>query len=300
MYFVHVILYPVNTPLIFVLMTKLTLGSLCLLFTSVVVMYGCSKSQSGTNNVAHVPEAIFTTDISQSPSYGDTVLYTQETGLVSPVNTLGAGTFVSWPEGLSIDPRTGVIDVSKSEPGSRYNVGFINEKTKDTSYSQIVVAGASYPDGIYYMDAEESLLQPYYNAGVSDLSGKGARFEGSNADPSTGAINLKEIVRDGLFGSDPQNGDTKQVAVYYRLNDGSKMSLQKTTLIFRYYNTISDVPLALASRFEAAAHSNAIEEMGTGPIAVTGGTVTAVVAKKATPAPVAPRPPQIVIVNKGH
>ena len=43
----------------------------------------------------------------------------------------------------------------------------------------------------------------------------------------SGVINLKKTLGDGAFGPNPQNGDRKEVTIYYRLNDCSSKSLQK-------------------------------------------------------------------------
>ena len=61
----------------------------------------------------------------------------------------------------------------------------------------------------------------------------------------SGVINLKKTLGDGAFGPNPQNGDRKEVTIYYRLNDCSSKSLQKITVELIYYAKQSDIPAAL-------------------------------------------------------
>lgn len=279
------------------------------LVVSVVLLSGCSKSLTHTGSdlstgSSFQPSSTFTTDASLSPFYGDSILYVQGTGrsayLFKPVHTLQNGIFISWPKGLTIDPGTGEIDVLQSEPGARYNVGFVNAATGDTAYRQVILAGINYPDGIYDIGASNTSLQPYFNADAStpalDASAPGAASsvfdkEGIAAgqklivNTQTGAIDLKASVEQGLFGSQPRNGDSREVPVYYRLNDQSHMSLLKTTVNVYYYNNFSDIPPAMIEACRTAA--TAATDPKTGKAAPA-------------PAPTPPRPPQVIIVNSGH
>jgi hypothetical protein len=315
------------------------------LVISAVLLFGCSKSltHSDPDLSSHRQSAsYFTTDPSQSPFYGDSILYVQGTGrsayLVSPVNTLGTGKFVAWPKGLTIDANTGEIDMLQSEPGSRYNVGFVNAGTGDTAYQQVILAGITYPDGIYFVHSADSVLAPYYNASstgswlaggakqATELHGGGEQGSGGiNAvfnedgtgnqqlivDGGNGTLNLKASLDQGLFGSNPQNGDNKEIPIYYRLNDKSQMALQKTNIVVYYFNTLADVPQSLvdACLFSQKAFQQTRQQTKTttgespapAPVsgtATSGGAKTA--AKPATPAPTPPRPPMVVLVNAGH
>ena len=49
----------------------------------------------------------------------------------------------------------------------------------------------------------------------------------------------------GAFGPNPQNGDRKEVTIYYRLNDCSTNALQKITIELIYYAKQSDIPAEL-------------------------------------------------------
>ncbi len=75
---------------------------------------------------------------------------------------------------------------------------------------------------------------------------------GLNVSSTDGSINLANSVRQGLFGSNPHNGDTKAVSIYYRLGDASRHSLLKSTVIIHYYNTLADVPVTLLASCQAS------------------------------------------------
>jgi hypothetical protein len=317
---------------------------------SAVLLFGCSKSLTHSDadlSSLHQSASYFTSDPTQSPFYGDSILYVQGTGrsayLVSPVNTLGAGKFVAWPKGLTIDANTGEIDMLQSEPGSRYNVGFVNAGTGDTAYQQVILAGITYPDGIYFVHSADSVLAPYYNAsstgswqaggakqateqhGVGEQGGEtisalfnadgtgglGAGSQHLLVDGGNGTLNLKASLDQGLFGGNPQNGDNKEIPIYYRLNDKSQMALQKTNVVVYYFNTLADVPQSLVDaciysqnafrRTRQQTKTTTGESPAPAPVigtATSGGAKTA--AKPAAPAPTPPRPPMVVLVNAGH
>jgi hypothetical protein len=298
------------------------------MLSGVVLVYGCTKTQnqSGSSSSSLTLDAYaqFSTDQTKSPYYGDTVLYIQGSSasnyLFRPVKDLGAGTYVSWPTGLFIDKETGVIDASQSEQGARYNVGFVKAGTRDTVFSQVILAGITYADGVYMMNTTDSLLHPTYISNAVS-SGRFDEFSpmGSTASnehlmvaTTDGSINLTNSLRQGLFGASPENGATKLITIYYRLNDQSQMALQKSSVLVHYYETLEDVPadlLALCQMGRSAMPEIAMqtEKGGVETNAVStppkGGTTTTTTAKPAAapaPAPVAPRPPQIVIVNTGH
>jgi hypothetical protein len=295
------------------------------LVVSAVLLSGCSKSLTHTGSdlstgTSYQPSSIFTTDASLSPFYGDSVLYVRGAGrsayLFKPVNTLQNGVFVSWPKGLTIDPATGEIDVLQSEPGARYNVGFVSAATGDTAYRQVILAGITYPDGIYDLSTSNTSLQPYFNADASAPGAASSVFDEEGiaggqklmVNTQTGAIDLKASVEQGLFGSQPRNGDSREISVYYRLNDQSHMSLLKTTVTVYYYNNFSDVPLAMieACRFshsafqQTSSHPDLTEATGTNPTPTATGTTPVVKAAPPPAPPAPPRPPQVIIVNAGH
>jgi len=299
-------------------------GSLCLAALVTVFLSGCSKSLTHSGSDLSAGNSVqttstFTLDPGLSPFYGDSVLYVRGTGrsayLFTPVNALANGKFVAWPAGLKIDQQTGEIDVLQSEPGSRYNVGFVNATTGDTAYRQIILAGVTYPDGVYFVNDADPVLGPAYNAklngggvnGVFDEEGlaAGARAQHLMVNTITGVIDLRASLQQGLFGDHPQNGDSRSISIYYRLNDESQGSLLRSTVNIYYFNTLADVPQDLLQA--AMANQNAFNT-GFGDVkTVTGTPAPALTATKpvpapapAKPAPAPARPPQIIIINSGH
>jgi hypothetical protein len=283
---------------------KLSVQDVTRLLPICVIFAGCNKSLSHSDVVANNPTATFTTDITKSPSYGESTLYVQGgSSQFKPVNTLGAGNYVAWPAGITIDRNTGVIDASKTEPGSRYNVGFVSTVTGDTAYNQVIIAGVTYADGIYALDSKDSIVRPYYNANSASLATGtvlSASGEGLNVSSTDGSINLGNSLRQGLFGSNPQNGDTKEIPVYYRLNDQSNGSLMRSTVIVHYYNTLADVPASLVSTTKTSREAFTgrgafLNDRPLGSSAALNPPTTTTAS-----APVTPRPPQVVLVVKGH
>ncbi len=301
-----------------------------------VIAASCSKSNSHSDvasNGTVAPSATFTTDVTKSPYYGESILYVQGNTTAAyqfkPTNRLGTGSYVAWPAGVTIDPETGIIDASKSEPGSRYNVGFVSAATGDTSYSQVIIDGVTYVDGVYALDSKDSVLSPYYNTSaitpwsadnkaISYWGGRadGPQFDapiagvasaneqGLNVSPTDGSINLANSLRQGLFGNNPQNGDTKEIPIYYRLGDGSRHSLLKSTVVVHYYYTLADVPgyllVACRTSQKAFAGQDAAFSMIEADASVTTPLATGTTTTTTGAAPVAPRPPQVVLVVKGH
>ena len=108
------------------------------------------------------------TGCSYSPDYGDTLIYPQPTTtqdyIVVPINNPGTGRYFSWPEGMVIDSATGAINITKSETGERYAIGFVKEGTTDTCVQTLIIAGASYMDSVYVLANNATKAVPYFNA----------------------------------------------------------------------------------------------------------------------------------------
>jgi hypothetical protein len=180
---------------------------------------------------------------------------------------------------LVIDSATGTINLSQSETGERYNIGYVKNGTHDTCVSQLIVGGITYLDSIYVLQNNDTLAMPIYNAnpatppvcdnsGDSDYPNNNGNGQGNgnnkcqfDVDPPkgqangnglrvrtiSGIINLKKTLADGVaFGtSTPANGATKTITVQYRLNDNSGKALQKISVQLVYYNKLSDIPASL-------------------------------------------------------
>jgi hypothetical protein len=218
--------------------------------------------------------------------YGDSIIYTQSSGhndyIINPANTalLGKGTYYSWPVGLMLDSSSGAIDVSQSQAGQRYIIGFVSQGSHDTCLSNLIVAGVSYADSIYSLQDNDTLAIPYFNANASAASicnasddsdypgnsgkgkgdnkcvfdgqgnnGKSGQANAKNVKVRTisGVINLKATLVDGAFGSNPVNGASITVPIYYSLNDKSLRTTQLINVQLMYFDSRSNVPAAVVN-----------------------------------------------------
>lgn len=260
----------------------------CLLFILVMMFFACAKKledilPAGKPVDPAQTDTVTTTEptVCIPPDYGDSVLcYKWLDGKdykVSPVNNPGKGKYISTPEGLVIDGNTGEINVTKSESGLKYKVGFIRDGYQDTCFTTVITSGINYLDGIYVLSDSDTLLNPIYNGNPAyvpicgpngslngcefdddedDDNGNGSADEppagfSCNAqnirvDKRTGVISLKRSVLDGLFGTlNPSNGKKVSATLYYRLDDCSSGALRKIDIEFTYYSKLSDVPQGL-------------------------------------------------------
>jgi hypothetical protein len=200
-----------------------------------------------------------------APDYGDSIVFTQPTNgqdyVIYPVNNQGvAGTYLAWPGGLVLNAHTGAINLSKSETGARYEIGFVKDGTTDTCLSQLIVGGAAYMDSVYVLAESDTSAAPYFNADpygppvcTGSSGGQGCQFDYNNhaknqgleIDNHTGVIDLKKTMKNSLFGLLPINGTTINTTIYYKLNDNSNMAPQQIGLKLMFYNKKSDIPPSL-------------------------------------------------------
>jgi hypothetical protein len=206
-----------------------------------------------------------------APDYGDSIIYMQpSTGdyIVSPINHPDTGKYFAWPVGMDINKNTGAINVTHSEGGLRYSIGYVKNGTTDTCMQTMILAGVSYPDSIYVLNSSERYAEPYFNANpslVSICSGSGipgsgltcmfdvtgqATSQHIDIDHNTGVIDLKNTLNHGAFGLLPLNGATIQTTISYKLNDNSNMAMQRITVNFIYFNRKADVPPDLLAAVE--------------------------------------------------
>lgn len=264
--------------------SKLCISLLSLSLGSLIVFFACSKAKNTSqtdpsNNDTGNVRIKNTPNCSYTPDYGDTIIYTKYKGpnndyTIKPKNDTVGGRYIFWPDGLVIDSATGIINVTQSETGVRYNIGFIKTGTQDTCVSPLSLAGITYVDSIYVLDKNDTLAKPIYNSNPitppvcdnsddADYPGNGGQgnnkceFDvepGSNANQNgvrvrtiSGIINLKKTVTDGTaFGTTtPSNGQTAKVKIDYRLNDASAKALQHIQVQLVYYEHLSDVPTSL-------------------------------------------------------
>ncbi|MDN3689374.1 hypothetical protein [Cyclobacterium jeungdonense] len=258
--------------------TKPVIG---ILFFSLSVL-SCNLEQGEEN----LQEAEFTQNCSEF-SYPDTLFFISETPekLIEPVGVSGSGVFSAHPEGLAIDPETGVINVNASETGLKYEVSFTQEETQCQFF--LTIAGINYLDGIFVVDRGEGFIQPVFNGEQSALppcdedddnddddldeddedddddddeecefdeespGGERLADQGLIIENATGTIDLQQTLQNNFFGAQPENGVQKDVTLYYRLNDGSMRALNSIGLKFFYYESMEDVPQTLIDEIQA-------------------------------------------------
>jgi hypothetical protein len=190
----------------------------------------------------------------QTLSYGDSVYFLNPLGIevkVAPVSG-GAGHYFGFPQGIDIDGNTGVINVSKSETGLRYQVYFIPDGSQDTVSTMITVSGINFLDGFYKLSSDDSIAHPLYNGlasqsipGVNNGSlfdeGANCNRQGCDVDVANGRINLAQTVRNGVFGAIPSNNDRHEFRLDYRINDKSGKAINTLNVKLYYFDTMGDV-----------------------------------------------------------
>ena len=267
---------------------KMILALLGMLSVSVSFI-GCSKS-SNENNITTPVEA-------KKPelTYPDSVFYitSSQDYIVGPVGQ-SSGTYFSFPEGLSLNEKTGAINVSKSDAGLKYRVSFVENGKSDTASTFILISGINYMDGFYNLAKGDSILKPVYNAN-KDIAipgiNNGTTFDvglncnklGCKVSTATAEINLAQTVRNGVFGNTPSNNDRHEFDLTYRINDNSLKFDNTLKVKLYFFNSMSEVT---PEAFDIIASRQ-------GTIIGPGNTTSAALAKKAA----RPRPPCIFIVS---
>jgi hypothetical protein len=153
---------------------------------AVALIVACSKDASNSGNEEILTETIaipstFNFNCTNSPVYEDSILCAKFRGpgqdyCTRPLNRPDKGKYYAWPAGLVIDVNTGAINVTQSEAGMQYVIGYVKDGTTDTCHTRIIVAGVTYKDNVYVLDNNDTLATPYFNANpliqsVCDASG---------------------------------------------------------------------------------------------------------------------------------
>ncbi len=255
-------------------MKRTLLPGLLILLFLILLLFACKKSvdtispillahQDSTRILSQVPYPLSALEeCSNAPNYGDSIVFVQPTGAgdyyIYPQGNQGiAGTYLSWPQGLNMDQKTGIIDLTSSETGQRFSVGFVKAGTTDTCMSQLIVGGAAYMDSVYVLSQSDTTSIPYFNADPYQPSpctgnggpGKGCQFDyndyakkqGIIIDKKTGYIDLKKTTAKINFNT-LINGQSLITNIYYKLNDKSNNAPQMIQVKLMYYVHKSDIP----------------------------------------------------------
>ncbi len=217
-------------------------------------------------------------------AYADTLFFLREqtTPYVESPTAAQTGQYGAFPEGLSINASTGAINVNTSESGLKYRVWFLKAGVADTCIRYVTISGVNYPNKVYRLDQNDIMASPFYNAvrtfappcsdddnddddddndddddddddddcEFDDAPSVGQQVipQGIAIDKTTGIINLRETVNNGTFGAIPVSGTSKQIRIYYRLNDASNKALNSIDVTVHWYATVSQVPASLLAQ----------------------------------------------------
>jgi len=195
-----------------------------------------------------------------APDYGDTLICTPNGNgpdyIISPVNNPGAGRYFSWPMGMKIDQITGAINVSQSEAGIIYMIGFVKQGSTDTCLTPLIISGMSYLDSVFVLSNGQKTSVPYFNGDVNlasacvsgncefDMNGQAAKDK-VFVNTTTGIIDLQKTLDQGAFGSTAENGDVVETTIRYRINDGCTNKVQKLKVQLMYFTNKSQIDVAL-------------------------------------------------------
>jgi hypothetical protein len=163
-----------------------------------------------------------------------------------------------------MNDSTGTIDVTKSETGMRYYIGYVKKGSQDTCLNTLIIAGSAYVDSVYTQSTNVSnTVQPYFNANSSmnslrDQEGECTWDLSNNAshqkiwiDRHTGIIDLNRTLQDGAFGNIPFNGATLNAVIYYRLGNNSDYALQSLQIQLIYYDRYSSIPVNMLTKIQS-------------------------------------------------
>lgn len=223
----------------------LLIGSLMLL---VSIVASCRKDATTAAKpdlqveVAGFPST-FNFNCADSPIYEDSVLCARYRGpdrdyFAKPLNRPPAGKYYSWPAGLVMDPNTGIINVTQSEGGVRYVVGFVKEGTTDTCHTKVIISGVHYKDNIYILAKNDTLAIPYFDANPLLASPCGTSDDTDYPGNSTGGGNAA-CEYDDDEDDDNGNGTADEPPAGQQANE-QKVRVRTKTGIINLKKTLED------------------------------------------------------------
>jgi len=236
-------------------------------------------------------------------SYGSNILYlkNQSTDYIVYPTQSSPGTYTAFPEGIQIDDNTGAINLTKSETGLKYRITH-HAPNGDTTSTMVLLSGIQFIDKFYRLSQNDSIAFPIYNGDAANtlpLSGSSfddggtANSGGCSIRTTNGQINLAQTVRNGVFGTNPQNDAKQEFDIEYKLNDQSGKAQNKIRVKLYYYKTMADVAPDLLQTLNDRQQQGVFLGMnntnfGNGTTARTAGV--SALAK--------PRPPCVIIIGQ--
>lgn len=183
-------------------------------------------------------------------SYSDSIFYLGQTSYtVNPTIPL-QGKYEAHPNNLNINNTTGAITVSlngkdgESQTGLRYKITYTSPNG-DTHSTYIVLAGIHYQDKILF-ENNNPYIDPIFNADPT-LSNPGGTFSSDDDDdlvinPTTGRINLKQSIDNGIMGGNPESDDWKIINVEYATTHQGVPIKHNINLLIYLYSSIDVIP----------------------------------------------------------
>ena len=174
------------------------------------------------------------------------------------------GRFTVWPQGLDIDPVTGVIDVNVSEPGLTYQVTFTSEDGLTACTTQVTIGGLDYRDAILDFDGAidgdfieenpsirefiivDSIVDPVFNFQSDNLD-----FGIVSADEelvfvegrSSASVDIKATLRnvEGI-----ESGFFQEFTFVYEYNPPfGERTRSEAEIVIYYYRSAEEIPPSL-------------------------------------------------------
>lgn len=178
------------------------------------------------------------------------------------------GRFSVWPQGLDIDPTTGVISVNTSEPGLTYQVTFTSEDKSTTCATEVIIGGVDYQDVILDFDgavsdsaiAANPFFRQYLVVGTTagptinfdadvGFSTEG-REDGLIFSDSQGAIDVRgtlQVINDSEFNGEIPNGFFREFVVAYQYVPPGQQTFvtSEVEFVIYYFQDAEDIPQSL-------------------------------------------------------
>ena len=163
--------------------------------------------------------------------------------------------------------------------------------------TKVVLSGITFKDHFYFLSNNDSIALPIYNADANRVlplsgsvfdEGNLANTGGCSVKTDNGKINLRETIRNGVFGFPPRNDAQETFEIRYRINDASGKTENRLKVLLYWYNTINDVPQYVWDILNERTQQGVFLRNG----ALNNPTTTGRLAKEAKP-----RPPCVVIVD---
>ena len=223
--------------------------SLFFLLTATMGIILCACKKDGSSSGSNPTPTVY------KLAYSDSVLYplgeVSELQVLSPL-TPRNGIYTSFPDGLDLDPLNGNIKVHESETGIKYRVFFSSTDGLVKDSTLIAISGVNFLDGVYKINTSDSIINPVYNATIGNVlpgvnngslfdEGGGCNGGGCAVDVNNAKMNLAQTVRNGIFGSIPVNGVSKEFTLNFRINDASHKGGNKIKFKVFYFKKLSDV-----------------------------------------------------------